>query len=715
MNVFTTNLQDIKKIIHSLYLIHFGIILLIFIVFYNFIILPKIVISFSSNTSGESQLFYKPYNENYSEQFSKIKSLKYGKQTLTYSLPYYHDKLRWDPSNTSFNIEISQIDISIVGIKFPLKLESISAYNQIESIIKKNKILIVKSIDNANDPQIFLTLDTKEIEYYRVVLSIIATFIVLISLGIPFIYRNKIINFEREINNHLKDIDVNSFYLKQLFILTSMGIFLHIFEISSFMISIDDEYSAFRTNPEAWIADGRWTGYIIERFIFSQPTMPYIPNLISCFFMALSFILIIKSHNLLFNWKSYITYPIFAAFPTLWFINEFYGNMVMVAIGFFMTSLSIYLFSKVNESNSGIKLFFIVKFIFIPAIFLAVAIGSYQSFIMLFISMGIGVIIVKDILCNKNKTGETLLSLLILSAVLIMGLLFYSVINYFFKFLFAISGKAYIEHFLHLNELLSSPLEILAKVIHKMFNFYSGSADIYGISIFALGLFFLFSTSIILLKKVNTSKFILIPIWIIFLFAPFLLHFITGVDSLPTRSMVAMPYVSWLMGIILLTINSRFKLFFALIIIILAEIQILSASGQYAAATNLTEAHDRMLADDLYSRISASNSEFDKSKISVIDVFGWHDFKTIYPLVPHSTMGASFFNWDQGNISRMVAYMNLLGYDNLQALDRAKRKDFIKEFEKMPIWPAKDSVKFIDNVYLIKLGHTPDISHKENK
>lgn len=704
--------MPIKSKINVQKLITIGLLALsLFLVFYNLIIVPRLIIDVTSNTAGNAQLFYKINAKgSYSELFTEIKKIEKGEQNIEYSLPYYNDLLRWDPTDTSFSLEINRIYINVTGIKVPLEFESISASNQIENIINKNNKITIESFDDAKDPQIFLTLDTKRIEFYRISLSLIFTLMVSIGMGIFFIYRNTIINIEQEINNYLKNIDINSFHFKQLAILTAIGIFLHIFEVSTFMLSIDDEYSAFRINPEAWIADGRWTGYLIEGFIFPQPTMPYIPNLVSCFFIALSFMLIVRSHHLQSDWKIYITYPIFAAFPTLWFINEFYGNIVMVAFGFFLTSLSIYLFSKENSAGKHIKL----SSVLLPGLLLAIAIGSYQSFIMLFIAMGAGSIIARHYLFdNEKKSTSVFLSLSNLGVILFFGIFSYGIINAFFKYLFPSSGRAYVDNFLRLNELLQTPLDILMKVLNQMYAFYTGSAETYGVSIFAIGLIFILSGITLLFKKTSIPKYQIIGLWMMLLLSPFMLHFITGANYLPTRSMVAIPYVIWMMSIILLGFKSPSKVLLALSIILLSEIQILSTNGQYAAAASLAQAHDKMMADDLYRRIAESNPKYDRTKASIIDVYGWKDFKTIYPSPASSTMGASFFNWDQGNVSRMLAFMQLLGYENLQALDRAKCKTFNEEFKKMPIWPAKDSVKFIDDVYLIKLGNTPDIAHKD--
>lgn len=692
--------------------------LVAFFLTYYFLVVPKLVLDISSNTSGESHIFYQfDKNGNYSGTFSKNKDIKNGRQTIKYKLQSYNNKLRWDPVEKPFNIEIHQIYINLSGFKLPISFDKISGTNQIQSIISKDEKIIITSTLLANDPQLFFSVDSEKINLYRIVLSITYTLVFLMIINLFLLYKSKLTliinNIDKKMDDLLSRIDISAFDFKVLGILTVISIFLHIFEISNFMISIDDELSALRVEPEIWIWDGRWTGYLLEAFIFPQPTMPYIPNLISCFLIALSFMLIIRSHNLQSDWRIYITYPIFAVFPTLWFINEFYGNVIMVAFGFFTTSLSVYILSREDVISSKLLSSKFAQSLLISSILLAISMGAYQSFIMLFIAMGIGSIIARDILFENEKMVSIFSFLSKLTIILFFGVIFYVLIDISFHYLFPSTGRGYIDSFWRLNELFQTPFDILIKVVDQMYKFYFGCAGKYGISIFGLGLLFILSFFVLIFKKIFIPTYQLIGLWTIVLFSPFLLHFLTGANNLPTRSMVALPYVVWMMSIIILSFNQRFRLLLAIIIIILVNIQIFSTNGQYAASSNLTQMHDRMLAEDLYQRIAEANPNFDRTKESVIDVYGWLDYRTLYPAPATSTSQGSFFNWNQGEIGRMLAFMQLLGYENLKTADSSMKKTFHNEFEKMPVWPAKGSVRFVNNVYLIKLGVTPDVSHKD--
>lgn len=690
----------------------------IFFGFYNFLVVPKLIIHVTSNTEGKAQLFYKINAKgSYSEQYTELQDMQNGTQILEYNIPSYDDLLRWDPVDSTFSIEINKIYIKVLPFKIPIVFNSISGSNQIKNIIQKDNKIVIDSLKDVTDPQLFFSVDAKKIEFYRVIVSLTLTLFIASIIKLYLINREKIIALiiyiEEKFENKIKDVHIDSLDFKLVGIFSAIGIFAHIFEISNFMLSIDDEYSAFRIRPEAWIWDGRWTAYLIEGFLFPQPTMPYIPNLIASFLMAFSYILILKSHSLQLNWKVYITYPIFIVFPTLWFINEFYGNMVVTAFGFLFVSLSVFILSYRSQQNNMLDFYPQFKNSFLPAILLALSIGAYQSFLMLFIAMGTGIVVLRSIIFKNEEIFIPLLaSLRYLSIIFVQGIIFYSILNYFFKYIFP-SDYNYVGNFLHFNELINNPFVILKIVLREMRHFYTGSIGTYGVSLWAVGLLSVLSSIILLFTKTNIAKHQVLILFIILLFSPFLLNFITGGNYLPSRSLVALPYVMWLMSIILLSVKTPLKLLIALIILIFVNIQILATNGQYAASASLAQSHDRMMADDLYRRIAESNPKFDATAVSIVDVYGWQDFKTIYPSPSSSTMGASFFNWDQGNVSRMLAFMQLLGYENLQVLDRAKCKTFNEEFEKMPIWPAKDSVRLVNDVYLIKLGNIPDMAHKD--
>jgi hypothetical protein len=74
-------------------------------------------------------------------------------------------------------------------------------------------------------------------------------------------------------------------------------------------------------------------------------------------------------------------------------------------------------------------------------------------------------------------------------------------------------------------------------------------------------------------------------------------------------------------------------------------------------------------------------------------------------------MSSSFFNWDQGNVYRMAAYMRLIGFSNVAALGNSTRIPLTPHFDSMSVWPAQGSVRYENGIYLIKLSEIADPTH----
>src|SRR5262245_23689293 len=109
---------------------------------------------------------------------------------------------------------------------------------------------------------------------------------------------------------------------------------IHLYFLTNFTLSVDDEYAALREDSSVWIAQGRWTVYLIDRFILTQPTLVYLPGLLFGIGLALTFLLLIDAHRVVLGtFQTFLLFALFASFPTWFFIMEFYGNVPVVALG----------------------------------------------------------------------------------------------------------------------------------------------------------------------------------------------------------------------------------------------------------------------------------------------------------------------------------------------------------------------------------------------
>jgi hypothetical protein len=208
---------------------------------------------------------------------------------------------------------------------------------------------------------------------------------------------------------------------------------------------------------------------------------------------------------------------------------------------------------------------------------------------------------------------------------------------------------------------------------------------------------------------------LLILLWGILLISPFALNFLAGADGIPMRTMVALSYTTWLMAITTVSSKRPSCVLIGALLVILYELQIFGLTSQYIASASITQSHDKILAADIYRRIGELSEDFDRDQVINIDVYGHKQVTSPYATGWTSTMQASFFDWDGGNLLRITSYMQVMGYQNIKMVPQQDRLKLISSFEKMPVWPAKGSVAKLDNIYLIRLSKDADPGHiKQN-
>jgi hypothetical protein len=488
------------------------------------------------------------------------------------------------------------------------------------------------------------------------------------------------------------------------------AVLLHFTALATFSISIDDEQGALRTLHEVWIEQGRWTNYLFQTFLLPNTTVPYLPNLLLVFFVTLAYLFFIKVFDLKINFYTYALFPIFCAFPTWAFIGEFYANLAVTGLGVLLISLAACHFrwtivepiiksEKIQYQQLSYLLFF-------QSLLVATAVGIYQTLFFAFASMCLS-IMVFIILTKKVSFHEIFRALALLALLLLTSLIVYYIIQSLALFLTGLN-TSYVNNFIS-TALFDAPFSTLRKALSKMNSVYMGAASLYGTSLSAMGFLLLLGMCTIIFAKQFSGNFklkiIIFGLAIATLIFPFALDVLGG-GHMPLRSLLGVPYVLWFFAL-LASMNSQ-KLIrgLAVLLLIIGTFQILYATSLYSASAQLTLKHDELLAASIYQRIAEANPNFDREKSYQIYFFGAKPMVSIYPNVPTTTMAASFFSWDEGNPYRMINFMKLLGFNNLQKLDTSQYNKFTSYIEAMPIWPSLGSVKMVDDVTLVKLGNT---------
>jgi hypothetical protein len=676
------------------------------------ILTPTLRIETLEFPAEKSQLFYKRLSP-YTEQNSSYTKLESSRTAFQFSLPIYDDDLRWDPFDKAGDFYLTAVSINLLAYHSVIPMENVNPSFQLQKGIRNNRTFFIAPA-GSTDPQITIHIDSAHLDKVRVTMAFTLAALIALAIVIWINWHAAILDYTQRDGGwvaRLKSaLKKDGFSPREFSALLGVGIFLNLIPMSHFFLSVDDEVGAFRTDPSVWISDGRWTAFLVEKFIFPLPVLPFAPNLFFYICLAVAYMVILRAHNLKFNWITTFAYCAFIAHPVWWFIGEFYSNLPSTGLGVLCLSIAVYITSRTNLSArfNRDKILQLAS----ASFFLALAIGAYQSLAMFYLVVAIGSVIfaAKDKINQPQATLAVIVKRIAsLVAVFLSGLILYAVFNKLAKHFYPVN-YGYLDSFLKIDELLANPLQVTKLTVNEMFKIYTGSVQSFGASFFVSTVVLGFATLLLITQKTLTASARMMLFIAALLISPFLLHFVTGGAFLPMRSMLAVSFITWLSVMIILEKRGALQAL-GLVLASVLIFQMVAINSQYAASTILATNHDRLTAEALYARIAEVNPHFDREARAPVDIYGKFSFNSRYPSPESSTMSASFFDWDEGNANRMLKYMQLLGFSNVFALHPTIRTGLTPKFKDMPVWPAPGSVRLDNGVYLIKLSEKPDPTH----
>lgn len=483
--------------------------------------------------------------------------------------------------------------------------------------------------------------------------------------------------------------------------------------LTSFTLSVDDEFAAFRENAAAWVAQGRWTIYLWERFVVPQPVLPFLPLALFGLFCAAGYLLFLRAlgRERMGLW-SLLAFPLFSAFPTWAFLTAFQSNTAAAGLGVFLCCWSAFLLRAEREragiDGKGIAL------LAAAALTGAAAIGCYQSF-----ALDLAVMFCLAIVAmafDGRMARAVLVDCLAAGAVLIASLAIYALLlKLFMKG--TQTDVSYIQGFVRLDDLFNQPGDVLSHLVSQMRQVYFGKDDVYGYKSPAVAVLLVMAAVGMVLhaRRIAATRGAILGLLavVVLLLAPFGMNLMSG-GSMHVRSLVAVPTV--FAGMVLLGFpNASGGLkrigFVALLVLYFSMFKTLAA---FNATRDLVQVNDRQMALALSERVARLSSATARDKPLTIDVFGFRPFKSPYSKIDGSTIGASFFEWDRGNPYRMVTYLKLIGLPIFDVVRPERRPELLDEFVDMPPWPAEGAVRVrSDGVVLVKLSDIPNPNYRD--
>ncbi len=497
--------------------------------------------------------------------------------------------------------------------------------------------------------------------------------------------------------------------LKALSILLALFAVFHVSELTNFTLSIDDEFAAFRASPRMWVGQGRWAVYLFEKFVLPRPVVPFLPLALFGLFCSIGYLFFLRAIGERYEDRSsFIFFPLFSTFPTWAFLAAFQSNIPSCGIGVLLACWAASLYRKEREqSGPMIRGFSVVWHIALIGFLGAIATACYQSFI-LFLAVALLASLISMHL-YKRPARLLLRDSLVLLAILVTSLALYILI---WKFFLVITNTkvAHIQGYVHPEIFFHKPMLVISNLFNQMADVYFGGSATYGSKAYIFPvLIFLAAAGLVhsghRIAGLRGAFFTGLAI-LALLIAPFGIGLISG-GYMPLRSFVAVPAALAGLGLLGFKYAPRWLSRIGIFVLMLVYFAIFQISSGFNAARELVQLHDHEMAGALSERIARIESSVTSARPIALEVFGYQAFQTPFPRIDSSTIGASFFEWDQGNPHRILAYMKLIGLPVFvePPVRPPPSNELLDEFVVMPSWPAQDSVRVTaDGTILVKLS-----------
>ena len=475
--------------------------------------------------------------------------------------------------------------------------------------------------------------------------------------------------------------------------LTGIFLVIHAFELTAFNLSIDDEIFAY-SRPDALIELGRWSHAVIRYLLWDQPVLPFAPYVLFALAFAYAHLRLLRLFEVTtLGPFELIAYAAYAAFPAWLAQLEFQVNVLPVAAGLIAATWA-------AEAATTPRPW---RALPVAGLCLAFAIGAYQSFIFFFLALAIGLALAGSL---RGRPARALTAGLVRFAIAaILGMVFWYLILQAFEAGFNKTPHGYAAGFQRFDLLLKDPGAVLAATGHQWLEVYVLAWRDFGHAAAVFGAALGLAAILILMGAAGGARrrWAAAGLLVALFLMPMALNLVSG-GRLPLRTYLAVPLVVWIVLFLAHRGGAGGTRRTLLVAAALVALNGLFVQATVQARAWVMHRHDSNLAQAINIRAAAALGADQPARVT-IDFHGRIRPKTVYPAVPTTTAGASFFAWDGGSPARMVRLMNLIGYTRFVSLPPQRRQELHGHYAGMPVWPRPGSVKAVGGVVLVKLSN----------
>lgn len=474
---------------------------------------------------------------------------------------------------------------------------------------------------------------------------------------------------------------------------------LYSYELTNFNLSIDDEVIAF--SPSSHFAEmGRWLHPLVRETLWEQPIIPAGGMILFGAMLSLSYFYITKAFGVAsYGLFHFILWSGFCLFPTWMAQLEFSANIIPVGIGVLAVSAASYLSARSDfffrKTSAGR--------IIIASLLCAVAIGAYQSLIVCYLVLTLGwyaAHLLKETGDERNAVSSYFGAVL---TVLMLSLAIWFILAKIFIELYDLEVSKYGESFIKIEVVLRDIMAALRIFAEETYLLYSGFWRAFGWA----GPIFVTALLVAIVIYAGSDKGYRMAISALSLIGILLLPtsicFVSG-EFLPLRTFIAAPMS---IGVVFLAAHGGTRRGSYRLILLVAALFValegLYINSVYQARSWAVQKHDLLLAASINSEVMNLGMR-NRRNLTEIDFHGFIKPKIVYPEIPTTAGGGSFFEWDGGKPYRIVRYLHMIGYNTYSMTTPEKQNQIRKYYAEMPVFPEKGYAKVVDNVVLIKLS-----------
>lgn len=467
------------------------------------------------------------------------------------------------------------------------------------------------------------------------------------------------------------------------------------FEIVNFTLSIDEEIVNYRGNDYApWYIQGRIAIGLIKFLLLNTSYLPFLTSLLAAICFTVSALLWCHLFNSLLKGKiqnvSLIIFiGFYLSFPTVnasFFSFNTYN--LEITIGMLLIPVSLYFVHKATVENTNSSLI-------ISTILFAFTLSLYQAFAPVFI---MGIFIVVWGYLYQFSENNRLKFIYKAFVVLISGSILYFIIKYIFEIFWP--SSSYVENFIRWgtlpNAVVMKDLYNGIKAILINWNFENVTISITIIALLFIGIITFFNKNL-------KNKLFLILLYAATPLIPFTISIVTG-GILPYRALLALPLMAGFIWLVFSESILQFKKYKIILmggafVLLFSQIQIINAIFY---GDNLRYEMDKNIGNLIATDVMFETSNEKKPIIFI----GAYSHESNPRIVQYDTLGASFFEWDEGRNHRIHNFLKIQGYKFIEpTIEEVDKMIEEIDIENIPNWPLDGSIIEREDYIIVKLSN----------